>query len=58
LLKYYKGIAKFSDILGDRFPFNSYKLSKIQADLTFNDSKAREAFGWHPQPVLKAFKIK
>jgi nucleoside-diphosphate-sugar epimerase len=52
-----KGLAKTGDFIGTKFPFNSYKLSKIQADLTFNDSKAREAFGWKPENVLDAFKL-
>lgn len=52
------GLAKTGDIIGDRFLFNSYKLSKIQANLTFDDSKAIEAFGWKPREVLKAFKLK
>jgi nucleoside-diphosphate-sugar epimerase len=52
-----KGLAKTGDIIGNKFPFNSYKLSKIQADLTFDDSKAREAFGWKPEQVLDKFKV-
>ncbi len=50
-------IAKFGDLLGDNAPLNSYKLTKIISDLTFDDSKAREAFGWNPIPVLEKFKI-
>lgn len=50
-------MAKTGDLIGDKAPFNSYKLSKITSDLTFDDSKASKAFGWKPTPVLEAFKL-
>ena len=54
-------LAKVSALIGDLFgakaPLNSAKLHKISSDLTFDDSKAREAFGWDPTPVLEGFKI-
>lgn len=50
-------IAKFGDVLGKNAPINSAKLKKITSDLTFDDSKARNAFGWQPTPVLKGFVI-
>lgn len=50
-------IAKFGDLLGNKAPLNSNKLMKITSDLTFDDSRAREVFGWNPTPVLKGFKI-
>jgi nucleoside-diphosphate-sugar epimerase len=50
-------IAKFGDLLGSKAPLNTNKLMKITSDLTFDDSKAREAFGWNPTPVLEGFKI-
>lgn len=50
-------MAKTGDLFGDKAPFNSYKLSKITSDLTFDDTKAREILGWNPQPVLEAFKV-
>ena len=53
-----KVMAKTGDLLGDKAPFNSYKLGKITTDLTFDDSKARQILGWSPQLVLEAFKIK
>lgn len=53
-----KIMAKTGDLLGKKSPFNSYKLSKLTADLTFNDAKARQGFGWNPQPVLKNFRIR
>ena len=45
------------DFLCKRSPLNSDNLRKITSDLTFDDSKAREAFGWDPTPVLEGFKI-
>ena len=53
-----KQLAFAGDIIGDRFPINSNKLSKITSTLTFDDSKARAAFGWDPTPVLEGFKLK
>lgn len=50
-------LAKFGDFIGNKFPINSHKLSKITSTLTFDDSKARVAFGWNPTPVLEGFKI-
>lgn len=50
-------LAKAGDLMGKKAPFNTYKLSKINADLTFDDSKARKAFEWNPQPVLEAFQL-
>jgi nucleoside-diphosphate-sugar epimerase len=50
-------IATFGDLLGSIAPLNMNKLKKITSDLTFNDSKAREAFGWNPTPVLEGFNI-
>lgn len=49
--------ALFGDYMGSKFPINSDKLNKINSTLTFDDSKAREAFGWNPKPVLKEFNI-
>ena len=54
-------LAKVSALIGDLFgakaPLNSDKLCKITSDLIFDDSKAREAFGWDPKSVLEGFKI-
>jgi nucleoside-diphosphate-sugar epimerase len=52
-----KIIAKFGDLLGSKAPINTNKLKKITSDLTFDDTKAREAFGWNPTRVLEGFKI-
>ena len=50
-------IAKFGDLLGSKAPLNSNKLKQITSDLTFDDSKAREVFGWNPKQVLYGFNI-
>ena len=52
-----KIFAIFGDLFGNKAPINSYKLNKITSDLTFDDTKAREAFGWNPTSVLEGFKI-
>jgi nucleoside-diphosphate-sugar epimerase len=56
-LTYARLAAKFGDLIGSKAPINSDKLRKITANLTFDDSKAKAAFGWNPTPVLKGFKI-
>ena len=56
-LLFAKILAKIGDLIGDKFPLNSNKLVKIMAPLTFDDTKARKAFGWNPTPVLKGLKI-
>jgi nucleoside-diphosphate-sugar epimerase len=53
-----KGLARLGDMLGNRAPLNSLKLSKIISTLTFNDKKARELLGWNPDKVINVFKIK
>lgn len=50
-------IAKFGDVLGNKAPLNSDKLKKITSDLTFDDSKARNAFGWSPKKVIDGFRV-
>ena len=52
-----KKLAFLGDKVWKKFPINSDKLNKITSTLTFDDSKARMAFGWNPTPVLKGFKI-
>lgn len=53
-----KLLAKIGDFLGSSFPINSNKLAKITSPLTFDDTKAREVFGWNPTHVLEGFKLK
>lgn len=50
-------LAKVGDLLGERFPINSYKLSKMTRDLTFSNEKARRELGWEPIDVLKHYVI-
>jgi nucleoside-diphosphate-sugar epimerase len=50
-------LSKLGDLLGNKFPINSDKFLKITSSLTFDDTKARIAFGWNPSPVLDFFKI-
>ena len=52
-----KSLAKIGDLVGDSFPINSIRLSKIIEPLTFDDSKARRAFGWNPSGVLEGINI-
>jgi nucleoside-diphosphate-sugar epimerase len=49
-------IAKFGDLLGDKLPLNTNKLKKLTSDLTFDDIKARNTFGWNPTSVLDGVK--
>lgn len=53
-----KQLALIGDLFGTKAPLNSDTIRKITSDFTFDDSKARLAFGWNPIPVLKGFKIK
>lgn len=52
-----KILAIIGDIIGNISPINSYKFSKITSTLTFDDTNARIAFGWNPNPVLESFKL-
>jgi nucleoside-diphosphate-sugar epimerase len=52
-----KSIAKIGDLIGNKAPLNTNKLMKITLDLTFDDSKARQTFGWKPTPVLEGFNL-
>ncbi len=52
-----RSLAFIGDKITKRLPFNSYRLLKITLTLTFDDLKARRAFGWNPNPVLNDFKI-
>jgi nucleoside-diphosphate-sugar epimerase len=48
-------LSKIGDLLGNKFPINSEKFFKITSTLTFDDTKARLAFGWDPKPVISYF---
>jgi len=52
-----KVAAVIGNLAGKFAPLNTEKLNKITSTLTFDDSKARAAFGWNPTPVLEGFKI-
>ena len=52
-----KVAAVIGNLAGKFAPLNTDKLNKITSTLTFDDSKARAAFGWNPTPVLEGFKI-
>lgn len=51
-----KVLGKIGDIVGDRFPVNTEKITKITSDLTFDDLKAKKEFGWKPQSILEYVK--
>jgi len=53
-----KKISYIGDLLGKKFPINSFKLKKITKSLTFSNEKARRELGWKPTNVLDNFKIK
>ncbi len=46
-------IAIFGDLFGNLVPLNSNKLKKIMSNLTFDDTKAKQNFGWNPSPVIR-----
>ncbi|QBN19803.1 NAD-dependent epimerase/dehydratase family protein [Flavobacterium nackdongense] len=50
-----KPMGYVGDLLGNKAPINSKKIKKVTADLTFDDTKARNVFGWDPQNVLRYF---
>ena len=50
-------LASIGDVLGNNFPINSTKLSKIISTLTFDDTKARIEFGWNPRSVLESLNL-
>lgn len=56
-----KSLSYLGDIFGKFAPINSNRYKKLISTLTFDDSKARNIFGWNPTPVLnynyKSFKI-
>ena len=50
-------MAKVGDLLGPKFPFNSYKWAKMTESLTFTNDKARRELAWEPLDVLENYKI-
>jgi len=51
-LKLLKILALVGDVI-PKFPLNSYRLSKLNQTLTFNDEKARNELNWFGSNVLK-----
>lgn len=51
-----KSIALIGDLIGTKFPLDSNKLKKITSDLTFDDTKATNVFGWNPNKILNYYK--
>lgn len=47
-----KPITKFGDFI-PKFPINSYRLSKLNQTLTFNDERARKELGWNGSNALE-----
>lgn len=52
-----KPMALVGDLLGQKAPINSLKLSKITESLTFSNEKAKRELNWKPLNVLNNFKI-
>ena len=50
-------MAKVGDVLGEKAPINTLKLTKIAKSLTFSNEKAVRELGWQPMSVLENFKI-
>ena len=50
-------LAKTGDLLGDKAPFNTYKLEKMTKSLTFSNEKARRELGWEPLDVLEHYQV-
>ncbi len=51
-LRLLKILALMGDVI-PKFPLNSYRLSKLNQTLTFNDEKARNELNWFGSNVLK-----
>jgi nucleoside-diphosphate-sugar epimerase len=45
-------LAKIGDLLGALSPFNSKVLMKMNSELTFDDTLAKQNAGWNPRKVL------
>lgn len=49
-----KALAKIGDVISF-FPLNSYRLNKLNHELTFSDKKAKQEIGWKPRAVVGNF---
>jgi len=52
-----KSMSFVGTLLGKKAPINKKSYKKMINDLTFDDAKARRAFGWSPLKVVGNFKI-
>lgn len=52
-----KIVALLGDLVGERFPVNTDKLSKITKSLTFSNQKAIDELNWKPLNVIENFEI-
>lgn len=50
-------LAKIGDVVGDIWPINSQRLTKIVTDDTISNEKAKRELGWQPMDVLTNYKI-
>jgi nucleoside-diphosphate-sugar epimerase len=50
-------LASIGSLIGKKSPLTKKSYKKMINDLTFDDSKARSAFGWAPLSVIDNFKI-
>lgn len=50
-----KVLARIGDLVGDRFPFSTTRLSKLVTSLTFSDARARARLDWAPRRVIDVF---
>ncbi len=50
-------IAKLGDVIGEKAPFNSYRLEKMTTPCTFSNEKAIRELGWRPISVLDDLKL-
>ncbi|MEM7478869.1 MAG: NAD-dependent epimerase/dehydratase family protein [Planctomycetota bacterium] len=53
-------VASMLGLVGDvipKFPISSATIQKMTADLTFDDSRARDEIGWNPDRVVEHFRI-
>ncbi len=53
-----KSLALIGDIVGNKFPINSLRLSKLTKSLTFSNKKAVETLNWQPLKVLDHLQVK
>jgi nucleoside-diphosphate-sugar epimerase len=53
-----KILALFGDIFGGALPINSKILNKLTTNLTFDDSLAKNTFGWRPNKVISFYQKK